>query len=115
MLIFTNLSIWTVPFPSVFILFNSLQKEFADNFRPGTFHHLFLFFTEHFVDIVFRQLAELFTSNGIHYELGSLINIQIDLFISVQGEIVRVKTLLAFLTESLLEVRADCVGRIGIV
>ena len=114
MFVFTNLSVWTIPVPSVLIFFNSLQKELTDDFGSGTFHHLLFLCAEEFIEIVFGQSTELLASNGIHDKLNSLIDIKIDFLGSVECEIVGVKTFFAFLTESLLEVRADSVGWVTI-
>ncbi len=59
-------------------------------------------------------MAELFSSDGVHDKLSSLIDVKIDLLVSVESHIVRVDTLFAFLAKSLLEIRANGVGRVGI-
>lgn len=110
MLIFTGLSVGAIPFPSILVFFNSLKEEFADDFGSGTFHHFLLFLAKDFSKFFFRQVVELLASDGVHNELGSLINIKIDFLVSVECKVVGVNTFFAFLAESLLEVRTDSVG-----
>lgn len=53
---------------------------------------------------------KLFPAQCIHDELGSLVDIEIDVLSAVEGQIVRVDALLSFLAEALLEIGADHVG-----
>lgn len=115
MLVFTNVTIWTMPFPTIFVLFSSFQKEFTDNFGSCSFHHLKLFFSQKFIEIIFWKLAHFFSSDCVHDQLSSLINIQIDFLSSVKSEIMWVNTFLSFLAKSLFEIRANFVGWIIII
>lgn len=115
MLIFANITIWTMPFPTILAFFNSFQKEFTHNFRSGTFHHFKLFLTQKFVKVIFWKLTHFFASNSVHNQLSSLIDIQIDFFSSIECKIMWVNTFLSFLTKTLLEIWTDFVGWIIII
>lgn len=115
MLVFADFSIRAVPFPTVLVFFNSFKEELADDFRSCSFHHLLFFYSEMLVKFIFSELAKLFPSDGVHDQLGSLINIQIDFLISVKSQVVGVNTFLAFLAQALFKVRTNSVGWIAIV
>lgn len=53
---------------------------------------------------------KLFPAQCIHDELGSLVDIEIDILSPVEGQIMRVDALLSFLAEALLEIGADHVS-----
>jgi hypothetical protein len=110
MLVLASFSIGAVPFPSVLIFLGGLQKELTHDFRSGSFHHFLFFFAQDLSQIIFREGTELLASNGVHDKLGSLIDVKIDFFVSVEGEIMGVNTFFAFLANSLLEVRTDSVS-----
>lgn len=110
MLVFASLSIRTTPFPPVLALFSSFQEKFTHDLRPGTLHHFQFFFAQNLVNFVLRKLTKLLTTNRVHDKLSSLVNVQVNLLSSVQGQIVRVNTLLTLLAKTLLEVGADSVG-----
>ncbi len=115
MFVFTCLAIWTIPFPSVLIFFNSLKEELADDFWSGTFHHLLLFLAEDFSKFFLGQVIKFLASNCVHDQLGSLINVKINFFVSVQCQIVRVNAFFSLLTESLLKVRTNSVGWVAFI
>ena len=115
MLILASFSIGAVPFPSVLIFLGSLQKELTNDFGSGSFHHFLFLFAQDFPQFLFREGTELLASNGVHDKLSSLIDVKIDFFVSVEGEIMGVNTFFAFLANSLLEVRTDSVSWVIVI
>ena len=102
----------TTPIPPVFFLLNGFKEKFTHYVRFASLNDLPLPLPYLFSQLLLRQLTQLPPSYCIHYQLRPLVDVEIDLFSTVHGEIVRVYAFLALLTESLLEIGADSVGRI---
>ena len=115
MLVFTGLTIRTVPFPTILLFFCRLEEMFTDDLWSCTFHHLPFFLSQHFIEIVFREIVHLFSTDGIHNQLGSLINIQINGLRSVESKIVRVDTFFTLLTKALFKIGTNNISWVFIL
>ena len=63
------------PIPAVFIFFAGLKEELADDIGSASFDDFSLFLSDHFIELIFGQFAKIFASDGVHDELGPLIDI----------------------------------------
>ena len=102
--------IWTTPIPPVFIFLHGFKEKFTHNVRFTSLNDLPLLLPYLFRKLLLRQLTQLPPSYCIHNKLRPLINVEVNLFSTVHGEIVRVYALLTLLAESLLEVGTYYVG-----
>ena len=105
MLIFASIAIVrAVPIPTIFLFLGGFQEKFTNDVGFAAFYHLSLLFPNSFCQLFFSQLAQLFSSDGVHDKLNSLVDIQIDFLRAVKSQIVGIDTLFTFLAEPLLEI-----------
>jgi hypothetical protein len=104
--VFAAVTVSTGPVPPIFIFFDCFKEVLADNIRFLSFDILFLFVSDEGIELLFAQIRE-FSTELVHDKLGSLIDIKIDLLVTIKGEIMGVYTFFTTLTETLFEIRTD--------
>lgn len=87
----------TVPIPAILLLFHRFKEEFTNDVRLTSLDHLFFFLANLLPQLVLGQFVELFPSDSVHNKLNPLVDIQIDLFSPIKGQVMRIDTLFSFL------------------